>query len=186
MEDRDLLRLLYRSPSEGMSRLMDLYTGLVYAVVKRKLSVFSHISSDIEDCVADVFSKFYMNLSDYDPSQSSIKSYLCVLARNQALNLARKRSAARQLSLDDEQNFPILSNEDGPEDALLEKELRQEMIRAVEDLGQPDSVILVRKFYYGQSSKEIASAMGMTVSNVDTRTARALNKLKKLFGGKDS
>ena len=186
MEDKDLLRLLYRSPSEGMARLMDLYTGLVYAVVKGKLLDFPHVSTDIEDCVADVFSKFYMNLSDYDPSLSSIKAYLCVLARNHALNLAKKRSRIQKTSLDDEENFLILSNEDGPEEVLLEKELRQEVIRAVEDLGQPDSVIIVRKFYYGQSSKAIALAMGMTVSNVDTRTARALNKLKKMFGGKES
>ena len=36
-----------------------------------------------------------------------------------------------------------------------------------------------------QSSKDIAKAVGLTVSNVDTRTHRALNKLRKMFGGNE-
>lgn len=68
---------------------------------------------------------------------------------------------------------------------LAEDELRREVIKAVEDLGEPDSSIIFRKFYYRESSKDIAKAVGLTVSNVDTRTHRALNKLRKLFGGNE-
>ena len=71
-----------------MEQLMNQYTGLVYAVVKSKLDDSHYVSSDIEDCVADVFSKFYAELSDYDPKISSIKTYLCVIARNQAINVS--------------------------------------------------------------------------------------------------
>ena len=63
MEDSRLLRLLHKDPSKGMERLMDQYAGLVYAVVKARLTQSFYISSDIEDCVADVFSEFYENLS---------------------------------------------------------------------------------------------------------------------------
>ena len=84
MEDNKLLRLLHKDPNAGMEQLMNQYTGLVYAVVKSKLDDSYYVSSDIEDCVADVFSKFYAELSDYDPKISSIKTYLCVIARNQA------------------------------------------------------------------------------------------------------
>ena len=68
---------------------------------------------------------------------------------------------------------------------LADEELRREVIRAVEDLGEPDSSIIFRKYYYGESSKEIAKATGLSVSNVDTRTHRALNKLRKMFGGNE-
>jgi RNA polymerase sigma-70 factor (ECF subfamily) len=186
MEDKKLLRLLYKNPSEGMEQLMNQYTGLVYAVVKGKLSNFYHVSSDIEDCVADVFSNFYMKLSDYDPSISCIRSYLCVIARHQAINMARKRRFEELTSPDDDESYLILSDEESPEDVLVEKETRAEVIKAVESLGPPDSVIIFRKFYYGQSSKEIADLLGMSVSNVNSRTSRALNKLRKLFGGNRS
>lgn len=183
MEDTKLLRLLHKDPNAGMEQLMDQYTGLVYAVVKSKLADSCYVSSDVEDCVADVFSKFYTALSDYDPALASIKSYLCVLARNHAINMAKKRNLQQgTLSLDDESSLLQVADDVWIDSELAEEELRREVIKAVEDLGEPDSSIIFRKFYYGESSKEIAKAIGLTVSNVDTRAHRALNKLRKLFG----
>lgn len=185
MEDNKLLRLLHKDPSAGMEQLMNQYTGLVYAVVKSKLDDSFYVSSDIEDCVADVFSKFYAELSDYDPKISSIKTYLCVIARNQAINVSKRRSLEGGISLDDEQSLLQVADDVLIDSELADDELRREVIKAVEDLGEPDSSIIFRKYYYGESSKDVAKAVGLTVSNVDTRTHRALNKLRKLFGGNE-
>ena len=185
MEDNKLLRLLHKDPNAGMEQLMNQYTGLVYAVVKSKLDDSYYVSSDIEDCVADVFSKFYTELADYDPAKSSIKSFLCVIARNHAINIAKKRSLEGGISLDDEQALLQIADDVMIDSELADEELRREVIRAVEDLGEPDSSIIFRKYYYGESSKEIAKATGLSVSNVDTRTHRALNKLRKMFGGNE-
>jgi hypothetical protein len=38
MEDKKLLKLLYKDPSAGMEQLMDQYGGLIHAVIKGKLS----------------------------------------------------------------------------------------------------------------------------------------------------
>ena len=43
--------------------------------------------------------------------------------------------------------------------------------------------LLRKKYYLNKSSKQIAKDLGMTVANVDTRTHRAISKLKKFFGG---
>ena len=183
MEDTKLLRLLHKDPNAGMEQLMNQYTGLIYAVVKSKLADSHYVSSDIEDCVADVFSKFYIDMADYDPAISSIKSYLCVIARNHAINIAKKRSLMESVSLDDEASLFQVADDVIIDSELAEDELRREVIQAVEDLGEPDASILFRKFYLGQSSKEIAKAVGLTVSNVDTRTHRALARLRTMFGG---
>ena len=183
MEDSKLLRLLHSNPDAGMEQLMDQYTGLVYTVVRSKLDASCCASSDIEDGVADVFSKFYLELADYDPGKSSIKTYLCVIARNHAINLSRRRALERGVSLDDEDARMQAADEIPIDHALSEKELRRAVIRAVEALGEPDSSILFRKYYYGQSSRDVAKAVGLTVSNVDTRAHRALNKLRKMLGG---
>ncbi len=185
MDDNKLLRLLHKDPNAGMEQLLNQYTGLIYAVVKSKLADSYYISSDIEDCVADVFSKFYTNLSDYDITISSIKSYLCVFARNQAIDVLKKRYRESGISLDDEQSLLQVADDIMVDSALEEDELRREIFKAIEDLGEPDSSIIFRKFYYGESSKDIAKAVGMTVANVDTRTHRALNKLREMFGGKE-
>ena len=182
MEDSKLLRLLHKDPSAGMEQLMNQYAGLVYAVVKGKLAESFYVSTDIEDCVADVFSEFYTDLSKYDPKISSIKSYLCVLARYHASDVCRKREKQRNdVSPDDENSFLQLADNG----ELSEDELRREVLSAVKELGEPDTSIIIRKYYFGNSSKEIADALKLTVSNVDTRTHRALNKLRKLFGGEN-
>ena len=185
MEDKKLLRLLHKDPNAGMEQLLNQYTGLIYAVVKSKLDGSYYVSSDLEDCVADVFSKFYTELANYDPAKSSIKAYLCVMARNQAINVAKKRSLEGGISLDDEQSPLQIADDVMIDSELVDEELRHEVIRAIEDLGEPDSSIIFRKYYYGESSKEIAKATGLSVSNVDTRTHRAINKLRKMFGGNE-
>lgn len=183
MEDSKLLRLLRKDPNTGMEQLMDQYAGLVYAVVKGRLADVPHVSSDAEDCVADVFSQFYAHLADYDPNRSGIKTYLCAMARNQASSLAKRRAREQcTVSFDDEISAPQLADDVPIDSALAEEELRREVLDAVRSLGEPDASILLRKYYFGETSKEIADALGLTVANVDTRTHRALHKLRSIFG----
>ena len=183
MEDTKLLRLLQKDPNAGMEQLMNQYTGLIYAVVKSRLADVSCISSQIEDCVADVFSKFYIELPKFDPARCSIRSFLCVMARNHAIDIAkRKGNRPGNISLDDERAVQI-ADDVHIESHLEEAELRQQVLDSVKALGEPDRTILFRKFYLGQTSAQIADAMKLTVPNVDTRTHRALNKLRNLFGG---
>ena len=183
MHDDKLLRLLHNDPNAGMEQLMDQYAGLVYAVVKGKLDTSYYISSDVEECVADVFSKFYTELSNYNPKISGIKTYLCVIARNHAINISKKRSYECSISLDDEHSLLQIADDVMIESELTDAELRREVIRSIETLGEPDSSIIFRKYYFGESSKDIAKALRLSVSNVDTRTHRALTKLRNEFGG---
>ena len=180
MDDKKLLRLLRTDPNTGMEKLIEKYAGLVYAVVTRALPDPCDFTSELEDCVSDVFSEFYLDLDRYDPRLSSIKTYLCVIARNNAVDLLRRRKI--HLSLDDADIiFP--GAEGSPEADVMKKQLRSDVLKAVQEMGEPDRTILLRKFYYLQPSKDIARDLGMTVSNVDTRTHRAIAKLRKMFGG---
>ena len=184
MEDRQLLRLLHKDPSAGMEQLMNQYAGLVYAVVKGKLDASFCVSTDIEDCVADVFSEFFLSLDKYDPKISSIKSYLCVMARYRATDIYRKRLQKQgELSADGEAILLQTADDVTMDSQLADQELRREVFRAVKELGEPDTSIILRKYYLGESSKEISAALNLTAANVDTRAHRALNKLRKLFGG---
>ena len=184
MEDKRLLQLMRKDPAAGMEQLINQYAGLICAVVRAKLSSSFYVSSDIEECAADVFSEFYISLSKYDPEISSIKTYLCVLARNKATDIFRKYSKTSiGVSLDDEDSFIEAIDDISIESELEVVELRHEVLKNVKELGEPDTSIIIRKYYLGQSSKEIAESLGLSVSNIDTRTHRALNKLRELLGG---
>lgn len=183
MEDEALLEQLRNDPEEGMTALIDTYGGLICAVVKGKLRAPAFGPTDVEHCVADTFSEFYCDLGRYSPDQGSIRSWLCVIARHNAVDMLRRHYRQGQtVSLDDEAVAPI-ADDFSLEGDLEDRMFRAELVEAVKALGQPDREILLRKYWLGQSSKEIARTMDMTVSNVDTRAHRAIRKLRERFGG---
>jgi RNA polymerase sigma-70 factor (ECF subfamily) len=57
-------------------------------------------------------------------------------------------------------------------------ELRRVLLNKIDELGEPDSTILIQKFYYNRSSIEIARNVSMTAVAVRARCSRALDKLR--------
>ncbi|MCM1333738.1 MAG: sigma-70 family RNA polymerase sigma factor [Bacteroides sp.] len=168
--DKEILGLLRSDPEKGLKALISRYGGLVRAVVGHSLLR----AADAEACAADAFGEFYLSLDDYDPSKGSLKAWLCAIARHNAVDLARKDRPT--LSAEE---IALISEEKSPINELEEREFRGAVLAAVKALGEPDREILVRKFYFGESSKRIAAQLRLSVSNVDTRTSRAVAKLRK-------
>jgi len=184
MKDKDLLWLLKKDPERGMSILMNEYSALIYSVVKAKLQFSDYYSSDIEDCVADTFIKFYTELKRYDLNMGSIRSYLCVIARNKAIDVLRRRSTEQEYLL----KSTAFAEYDEPfsvDEEYLTNELVSEIVKTISQLGMPDGEIIFRKYYLSQSSKEIAEALSMSVSNVNVRIHRVIKELREKFGGKN-
>lgn len=57
------------------------------------------------------------------------------------------------------------------------------MIDEINALGEPDSTIIYCKFYYCESSKEIASVTCLTADNVRKRLQRSLRKPESKLKG---
>ena len=57
-------------------------------------------------------------------------------------------------------------------------ELRRILLDQIEALGEPDSTILIEKFYYNKTSSEIAERVSMTASSVRSRCTRAMQRLR--------
>ena len=174
MKDAELLELLQKNQEKGLKALITQYGGLVYTVVRKNLPQ-AFCTADAEACAAEVFSDFYLDLNKYDPSKGSIKAWLCVIARHNAIDITRRSTEV--LPLDEEIRADIGGI--ALESDLEERELRRAVLSEVKSMNEPDRDILLRKFYVGESSKEIAARLKMSVSNVDTRTSRAVEKLRK-------
>ncbi len=185
MSDAKMLELLHKDPNKGIKTLIDKYAGLIYVTVKHVLADYEHISSDVEDISSDTFSEFYLNLQSYDAEKSSLKNYLCRIAKNKAIDFVRKKELQGiTVNIDDEDFVIQIPDKTNVESSVLRKELLQEVFDAIDSLGEPDSSIIFRKYYLGESSEKIALRLNMTVSAVNTRTHRALKKLRGLLGGK--
>lgn len=179
MQDTELVELIKSNPNQGLKILMDEYMGLLCTVVREKLHTVCD-EFEMEACVSDVFVEFYNNIDRYTESKGSIKSYICVIAKRNAIDLFRKKSREfGNVSMDDDEAYVNIADKTNVEKEYENKELRESLITAVKSLGEPDSEIIIRKFYFGETSKQIAERLAMTVSAIDTRASRALKKLRK-------
>lgn len=182
MNDQKLLRLLRRDPERGIKTLVDEYGALVAAVIRGRLLGRGFCEQDIESCTADTISEFWLDLDKFDPEKGGIRGWLCAMAGHNAADLLRKR--AKELgSVPIDEAAELIPDGFSLEGGFESREARDELIRAINALGEPDREILVRKYYLAQSSKDIAQKLGLTVTNVDTRTHRAVKKLRERFGG---
>ncbi|MGI5968350.1 MAG: sigma-70 family RNA polymerase sigma factor [Lachnospiraceae bacterium] len=183
MQDQELIELIKKNPNQGLSKLMSDYMGLVCTIVRGKLdSVCDEF--EMESCASDIFVEFYNNIDRYSQNKGSIKSFLCVIAKHKSIDLFRKKSKEfRNISVDDEEANVVLSDSINIEEEYIISEQKRMLLDAVNKLGEPDHEIIVRKYYFGESSKQISARLSMTVSAIDTRSSRALVKLRKLLAG---
>lgn len=185
MTDEELLALLHSNPQKGFEIIINKYTGLMYAIAYNKLSSFC-TREDIEECVSDIFVLFYEQKEAIDLSKGSIKSFLMILAKRTSIKRFQKAclSNTKLISIDDESFSPqhLTANEDTTE-PLIEKETRQMLIRGVKALKEPDCTIILRKYYLGETAKEIAKSVHMSQNAVQKRITRSLKKLKTILGG---
>lgn len=70
-----------------------------------------------------------------------------------------------------------------PEEAILQAERSAALHDALARLGQNDRALFYRKYYYLQSTAQIASELGMTVRAVEGRLYRLKKQLRRMLGG---
>lgn len=180
--EKEIYLLLMDNPEKGIEKIMDQYIGYVYTIVYGKLSSVCN-KQDIEECVSDVFYEIYKTRSNIDLKKGSLKAYLAVVSKRKAIDVFRKfRKKSGKVQIDEYNHDWIASNMD-VEKAVTDKEANNLLIQEIKKLGQPDCQIMIRKYYYGQSSKVISKALGMKENTVNKRVSRVLVKLKEVLGG---
>lgn len=181
ISDMELLELLFSKPEVGLKMMMDSYMGLIYTIIFNKLSGM-YSKEDIEECVSDVFFEVFHYKSRINLQKGSIKSFLAIIAKRKAIDLYRKNKNNNHIPIDDvpEDLYTIV---DDVADSILLKESNSVLIDAIKSLGEPDSEIIIRKYYLRQSSKDISKNIGLKINTIDKKVSRCMEKLKKLLGG---
>ena len=70
-----------------------------------------------------------------------------------------------------------------PENILLARERKQALQKALTMLSLSDRTLFYRKYYYRQSTAQIASETGLSVRAVEGRLYRIKRKLQNQLGG---
>ena len=179
MTDELLLSEINKNPSKGFSLLLSEYSPLVFKICRAVL-VPVGTNEDARECAADVFSDFFKNREKFDISKGSIKSFLAFSAKNKAIDRYRKlkRENEKTVPLDEAES---LSSPVRVFDESEKKERSRLVKEAVLSLGEPDSTIIIRKYFFGETAEEIGEKVLLSPQAVQKRSRRALQKLKELL-----
>ncbi|MBR3534619.1 MAG: sigma-70 family RNA polymerase sigma factor [Oscillospiraceae bacterium] len=179
MTESELNDMLKHSPDEGHRAVFDQYYNYVYAVTLRILRGTVSMS-DIEECVIDTFADVMLN---YDPENGgSLKAYIGTVAKRNSINLMRKsnRKSFNTVSIDSDDFGEIVSGTN-VEHTAENRNVSEALINAVKALGEPDSIIIIQKYFYDRKSSEIGKIVGLSPIAVRARTSRAMKKLKNIL-----
>ena len=176
MKDEKIREAVSRGQGEVMNQVIEKYSRLLWPIAS---AVLTNVGSeqDVEECVADAFIYFWQYPEKFDPGKGSLKSWLCLVVRSRAIDRYRKILRKGELPLEE----AVLSVSVGLQEELIGRETRQELVAAVNALGEPGREILVRRYYYNQKPRQIALALGMTVKQVDNSLYRSKRQLRQVM-----
>ena len=173
VREAEIIELVRRRDERGAEELLRHFGALIRYVVSPILPD----ERDREDCLSEVLMRVWEGIGGFDPARGSWKSWLTALARNAALN--RRRDAGPQPAPLGEQGAQL----PGPEEAVLAGEELEELRRAVAALPAGDRLLVYRKYYYLQSTAQIAAELGLSPRAVEGRLYRLKKRLAKALGG---
>ena len=178
MTSKELAAMMQRSPVTCHKALVKEYGRYVYAIVYNKLRGCG-TSEDIEECVSDVFADLFMKCEFDMSSDNDIKYFIATIAKRKAIDSFRSLCAREKHFADaDEDDMKELVSDFSVDEHVDRSELRRVLLDKIDELGDPDSTILIQKFYYNRNSAEIASSLSMTAVAVRQRCSRAMDKLR--------
>lgn len=179
MTDSEITALMKKSPQQWHRALFDEYYSYVYAISVNILRGIA-ASEDIEECVIDVFASVIRQLDI--GSNSELKPFIGTVAKHKAISMRRSlmSRAGKYVSIDSEDFGELPSNESI--DRTAESSVMTELLlRRIKELGEPDSSIIIQKYFYERNAKEIGRMLGMSHAAVRVRCARAVKKLRSLL-----
>ncbi len=172
------MQIARSSPQDAHKALADEYLNYVYTIVYNKLRSTA-VREDIEECVSDVFADVFSVLEEKSKLGGDLKGFIGTVAKRRAIDYYRRaKNKIDTVSIEDER-IGNLRNKIDVEKEIIDGELCKIIYDQVKTLGEPDSSIIIYKYYYNKSSSEIGDILSMKPSAVRMRCSRALKRLKE-------
>lgn len=176
MQERDIIKMLRQQHPSGADALISHYGPLMQYIIKPIISD----AQDREECLSEAAMRILDKVHLYDEDRGSWTAWITSVTRSVALNKLRSAKVSyEEIQVTEDTPSP----EPTPEEQLLQKERQQELRNAIAQLSQKDRLIFYRKYYYLQTTAQIASEIGTTERSVEGRLYRIKKRLRKLLGG---
>ncbi len=145
--------------NEQLTQYIRRYGDTVYRVAYN----FVKAHADSEDIVQETFLKLYRSDKEFD-SEEHVKAWLIRVAANLAKNHIKSPAQSRRTELDE--SLPAPEAED------------RELHAAMRELPEKYGIVIYLHYFEGYGTREIASMLKMTESNVKARLKRGREKLR--------
>ena len=177
MDDLELLAGLKNGDQEAFEALLVRYNGMMAYIVRGILTD----PQETEECLAQLRARLWEKLSGYQEDRASLATWITAICRNAAYDRLRslQRQTERTVLLEEGMPDPA----PGPEELVLRQERRERLKNALNALRDSDRRLFYRKYYYLQSTAQIAAELGLSERAVEGRLYRIRTRLQKLLGG---
>lgn len=176
LSDNELAILVSESHPELFSQIVDRYQGKLSAYFLR----IEHNQQEVEDLVQNVFLNAYENLDSYNPTHE-FSYWIFGIAHDLAIRHVKHGSLEKFVSLESVTEFEgklgIPSLEGNPDQLCIRKEINKEVDDAIEKLPAKYKQVLILRYYYDKSYREVSKILGKSMSAISTLIKRAKNKM---------
>lgn len=135
-----------------------------------------------EEVLQDVMLAAWKNAANFR-GESSVRTWLLVIARNRAMNTHRRRRLPL-VDLDDA--FGVLGQDTGPLEKVEKKSADHAVRTALNQLSAPQREVLVLVFYHQLTGPEVAQVLGISEGTVKSRLHRAKEALRHVLYGESA
>lgn len=176
VQEQEMITQLLQKDERGMEALLLHYGPLMRYIIAPILPD----PQDREECLSEVSMRVWSRVAQFDPARGSWTAWLTAITRNTARNYRRSAQNRR-----DTQAIPegTPAPDASPEEAILQAERSAAVHNALGRLSPGDRALFYRKYYYLQSTAQIAAELGMTVRAVEGRLYRLKKQLRRMLGG---
>jgi len=174
MDDRHIIKLLFSRTEQAIEALANAYGKRLYSIARNILGS----DRDAEECVNDTYLALWNAIPPEEPDP--LCAYAYRVGRNIALkrlrsNTAAVRRADYDLSLDELADCI-------PAGDLWERmearELGSLLNRFLDGQSKENRIVFVRRYWFGDSVKNIARGLGLKERTVSARLSRTRAALK--------
>ena len=179
-----LVKLAKKGKMDAFESLVRLNETKIYNICLRMLGN----KDDALDASQETFIKAYKNITKFD-ERSKFSTWLYRIAVNTSLDMLRKRSAEKTVSIYESRENALseyektASNEGNPEEIALGKEGKARVLTAMEKLSEEYKTAIVLRDLQGLSYIEISQITDTSLGTVKSRIARGRKTLRDILLG---
>lgn len=182
MDDQSIVELYLQRDENAIKESRNKYEAYCYRIAMNILSV----AEDVEECINDTWISVWNRIPPVIPK--SLKAFLGKLVRDISLSRyravhAKKRYNGMELILDE--LAECIPSEQDIQKSLEQKELSETVNGWLDSLPQEDRVLFVKRYYYGETVKQLSEMQSCTENQMAQKMMKLRNKLKAhlLSGG---